>query len=212
VPSHLHDDFGRDLPKGRVIGTTGPDGLHRQGIDAEGVMTVRNRALRFLPLAVPGWRRAALGYGPFARRAGLGFAVHILNADNASEPYRLSSLVRRVGRWILGSGTTPVLLRLLGWPFRRKRESSLKRILWWHQAVSNTITQDELGGNLAIGWFGEPLPANPAEIGHAWVVRGAGRENGHLFCRTGGRLHPVNRLFPNLPMQYIVVLRERGAA
>jgi hypothetical protein len=212
VPYDLHDDFSRDLPKGRVIGTVGPNGLRRHGIDTEGVIAVRNRALRFLPLAVPGWRRAALCYGPFPRRPGLGLAVHILNADNASDPYRLPSLVRRVGRWVLGSGTTPVIRRLLRWPFRMKREGSLKRILWWRRAVDNGITPEDLGGNLAIGWFGEALPANPVETGNAWVVRGAGRENGHLFCRTDEQLHPVNRLFPNLPMHYIVVLRERGAA
>lgn len=211
MPVTLQDDFVRDLAPGAVIGSTTPDGHRRWGADPEGVLTARGGALRIRPLAEPGWGRASLAYGPFRRRAGLAMAVHVLNADNGSAPYTLGSVYRRVGRWLLGSGETPVLKRIALLPRRWRCEPLPRRLLRWARALKTTVTAEQLGGNLAVGWFPAERPANPVEEGEAWVVRGAGPDNAHLLCRCAGRLVPVDSRFPNMPMQYIVVLREQGA-
>ncbi len=211
-PVVLQDDFVHDLGPGAVIGSLTPDGHQRRGADPEGVLSVHNGVLRIRPLAEPGWGRASLAYGPFQRRAGLAMAAYVLNADNGAAPYKLGSFYRRVGRWLLGSGETPLLKRLTLLPRRWRCEPLPRRLLRWHRALKTRVTAEQLGGNLAVGWFGADVPSNPVEEGEAWVVRGAGPDNAHLLCHSGNRLMPVDTRFPNMPMHYIVLLRTQGAA
>jgi hypothetical protein len=70
----LYDDFSDTVAAGEVIGSRSADGQRRGGIDVEGVMVLRDGALRLQPLATPGWQRVGVAYGPFARRNGLAMA------------------------------------------------------------------------------------------------------------------------------------------
>lgn len=210
APLRLRDLFDTDLPKGAVVGSRA-SGIRRGGIDAESVMEIRDGALRISPLEVPGWRRAGVAYGPFERRAGLAMAMAFLNADNGSGPYKLPSIVRRVGRWLIGSGETPIWLRLLRFPRRWRREPLARRLACWRHALANEVTGEMLGANWAVGWFPLETPDRPHVCGQAWIGQGAGPENGHLLVRTGSGMALVDRRLCNVPLHLIVVLRECGA-
>lgn len=207
----LRDLFEETLPKGGVVGSHA-SGIRRGGVDAENVMEIRDGALRISPLAVPGWRRAGVAYGPFERRPGLAMAMAFLNADNGSGPYKLPSMARRVARWLIGSGETPIWLRLLRFPRRWRREPLARRLACWRHALANEVTDEMLGANWAVGWFPEEAPGRPHACGQAWVGRGAGPENGHLLVRTGTGTAFVDRRLCNVPLHLVVVLREQGAA
>ena len=101
----VDDDFAGRARAGNAIGSADRTGVVRRALDREGVVEIRDDALRIDPLVIPGWGRAGLSYGPFERRNGLGLAIHVLNADNGSETYRLASVIRRLGRWALASQT-----------------------------------------------------------------------------------------------------------
>jgi hypothetical protein len=208
----FEEDFARDLARGRVIGSEVRLGVRRRGIDLERVLEIRDGALRIHPLMKPGWSRVALSYGTYRRRNGLGFAVHVLNGDNGSVPYRLKSLSRRVARWLLGSGTDPLVVRILRFPFRLKREATWRRLSRWAQATRAGDPMNDFGGNLAVGWFPEALPRDPTGCGNPWIVRGAGGDGGHLRCRASGSAYCAADRLANLPMHYIVLLRKVGAA
>jgi hypothetical protein len=209
---HIRDTFAASVPPGDVIGSTGPGGRQRGGVDAEGVLTVHDHALRIKPLAVPGWQRVGIAYGPFTRRNGLAMAAAVLNADQGSAPYQLPSLSRRIGRWLLGSGETPIWLRLLRFPLRYRREPMARRLACWKKAMSNQVTEEQLGGNLAVGWFPSEVPTRPPDAGQVWLIRCAGPENGHLAVRAGNGLLTVHRRLANVPLHMVVILREQGAA
>jgi hypothetical protein len=208
----FEDDFAREVSRGKVIGSSARCGQRRQGIDVERVLEIRDGALRIHPLAQPGWSRAAISYGAYCRRNGLGFATHLLNGHNGSAPYRLQSLIRRIARWLLGSGTDPLVRRVLRFPFRVRRESSWRRLRRWARNTRATVSAEGLEGNLAVGWFSERTPGNPTRRGNCWLVRGAGPENGHLLCRSHGSLLLASSRLTNVPVHYIVILREIGAA
>jgi hypothetical protein len=208
----FRDLFEEPLPAGTVVGSAAADDRRRGGVDAERVMSIRGGALRIQPLVVPGWCRAGLAYGPFTRRNGLAMAAAFLNADNGSGPYRLPSLTRRLGRWLIGSGETPVWRRLLRFPRRWRRQPMLRRLACWRYALNNDVTDVQLGANWAVGWFPAERPKRPHVCGQAWVGRGAGPENGHLLARSGSGLQLIDRQLTNVPLHLIVVLREQGAA
>ena len=78
------DIFSAECPPGQVIGTQSTEGLTRQGADVEKVISIDNEALRIQPLVNPGWGRAGIVYGPYARVPGLALSVFMLNGHNTS--------------------------------------------------------------------------------------------------------------------------------
>ena len=197
---------------GRVIGSTTEAGVARRGIDRESVIEIRDGALRIHPLVIPGWNRAGISYGPFERRDGLGLAIHVLNADNGSETYRLASVVRRLGRWALASQTDSLWTRLLRWPFRLVGNGVTRKLRYWYSACHIEKAYRPMRENLAVGWFAADAPADAAANGDAFVVRGANVHNGELDLCIGDRLLPVIESLPNVPFYYFVLLRENGSA
>ena len=71
ITSLLSDVFAEDIPLGGVVGSVGPRGARRGGVDVEGRIGADNGALRIKPLARPGWGREGVAYGPFQRQPGL---------------------------------------------------------------------------------------------------------------------------------------------
>ena len=213
--NNVSDRFDEQTPPGRVIGQGPADGVLRRGVDVEGVISIDHQALRIQPLRRPGWGRAGLAYGPFPRQNGLAFGVHILNGHNTSQTGHLMvSLPRRVLRWVRGSGSHKLPLRLYHWTTRGQKRTQWRQLQRWVQ-----IDRDHRDGqgqgldeNLAVGWFLQEAPPDPAGAGHAFVMHAAGPENGELWCTTGQEAPVVARGVQNIPVYYVVVLREQGAA
>jgi len=214
----LDDTFGKHLPAGGVVGSRAGDGALRRGADVEGVLSIDNQALRIEPLVVPGWGRAGISYGPYRRQNGLAFAALVLNGHNGAQTAPLGeSLGGRLKRWLLGSSSRQqgrvralaVALASLVRRVVRPRSNLLRRLRWWKWlAAGGTAKQKE---NLAVGWFPSDVPGAPPNEGHALVMRAADGENGELMARGVG-LQPLLRGVQNLPIYYVVVLREEGAA
>lgn len=179
--------------------------------DVEGVVTIRDGALRIAPLAKPGWSRAGVHYDAIPREDGLVLAVGLLNGHNGSAPFRQRDLLRQVRRWVLGSGIDPLATRLRQWPTRPRRESALRRLACWTRVMLPGPDADALGGNAAVGWYPEPMPTDPTRCGHGFVIRGAEARNGTLLARVEGRLLPVAEDLPNIPLLLVVALRPEGA-
>ncbi|NYZ16250.1 hypothetical protein HL658_27225 [Azospirillum sp. RWY-5-1] len=179
--------------------------------DVEGVVTVRDGALRIAPLARPGWGRAGVHLDAVPAADGLVLAVGLLNGHNGSAPFRQRDLLRQVRRWVLGSGIDPLATRLRRWPSRPVRESVLRRLACWTRALLPGPDADALGGNAAVGWYPEPMPDDPTRCGHGFVIRGAEARNGTLLARVDGRLLPVAEDLPNIPLLLVVALRPEGA-
>lgn len=179
--------------------------------DVEGVVTVRDGALRIAPLARPGWGRAGVHFDAVAAADGPVLAVGLLNGHNGSAPFRQRDLLRQVRRWVLGSGIDPLATRLRRWPTRPRRESALRRLVCWMRALRPGPDADRLGGNAAVGWYPEPMPGDPTRCGHGFVIRGAEARNGTLLARVDGRLLPVAEDLPNVPLLLVLALRSEGA-
>ena len=94
-------------------------------------MGADNDALRLRPLAVPGWGREGIAYGPLERRPGRVLVVNVLNGHNASQTFELPSNLRDRLRRALRDAAR---LR-----FRRRRH---------HE-------------NMAVGWFATSAPTRP---------------------------------------------------
>ena len=216
------DAFTEDCPAGEVIGSKSASGVTRKGIDAERGLGIDNGALRLRPLRQPGWARAGIAYGPFARKNGLAFAVHLLNGHNTSQTGVISEgLWWRLIDWIRGSNQEIRVrqlfrqflhpLRLLRWLGRGKITKAMQRIKYWigHNRRHRRIIIDE---NMAIGFFPHETPGNPLREGNNFVVHALGPANGELWVRAGERHLPVVHGLQNLQLYLIVILRERGAA
>jgi len=208
----VDDDFGGTVRAGKVIGSAIAGGMARRGADREGIIRIRDGAMRIPPLFMPGWGRAGVSYGPIERENGLGLAIHVLNSDNGSETYRLASVFRRVGRWALASETDSLWTRLLRWPFRLSGDGLLRKLFYWYSACHIEAAYRPLRENLAVGWFTADVPGDPTKSSEAFVVQGAGKMNGILNVCIGETLMPVIKSLPNVPMYYFVLLREQGSA
>ncbi|MCA9874175.1 MAG: hypothetical protein KC441_10990, partial [Anaerolineales bacterium] len=210
------DTFGEDVPAGQVIGRSGPSGVYRGGADVEGVISSDHGALRIEPLLKPGWGRSGLAYGPYRRENGLAFGVHVLNGHNTSQVGDLTeSLIQRLYRWAAGSESkSAVPRRMLAWSRNGHKRRSWRQFRRWaylnrhYRHVENGLLDE----NLAVGWFPVERPENPLTGGNAFVVHATGAENGELWTRAGERPLPVVRGLQNVPVYYVVILRERGAA
>jgi len=207
----IEDEFGEDRQPGEAIGSLSPGGDRRGGADVESRISVDHGGLRIAQLTDPGWGRAALAYGPYHPRPGLAAAVHITNGHNSSENTDRWPGIGRWGiQWIRGTQSDAPLNRL---GRRRAHPSRVSladqvRAVRHHHAIPDGHTFDE---NLAVGWFSEETPDDPARDGHGFVMRALGPENGRLEVRHGDRLAALVRGVQNIPMHYVVVLRERGS-
>jgi hypothetical protein len=209
----IADIFADDCRRGRVIGKTLSGGKRRAGIDVEGVLSIDNGALRIQPLIQPGWARAGISYGAWDRRNGLAFAVYMLNGHNTAQSENLQeSFHRRVHRWWIGSEAWSPARRALQWLRSPRKGRQIREFLWWWHINIHRPAVPRIDENLAVGWFSREVPADPLKDGNAFVMHATGAENGELWCRTGSSCLPVVRGVQNLPIYYVVVLREKGAA
>lgn len=209
----LCDRYTDDQPAGQVIGTRLSDQTQRQGCDREGQMAIDHGALRLQPLLTPGWGRQGIAYGPYPRRNGLGLAIFLVNGHNTSQSGVLGeSLIKRILRWLYGSGTDFPLIRLVRWLGSPQKTDPIRQFRWWARNATKQPKTPSLNENLAVGWFPEAIPTNPLIQGNGFIVHATGEENGELWIRVGDRALPVIRGLQNLPMYYVVILREHGAA
>ena len=209
------DSFQDDRPVGKIIGTKSPKCVLRQGIDREKEIAIDNNALRFQPLIQPGWGRQGIAYGEYQRTNGLAVAVLLLNGHNTSQAETIEWLYKRIPRWLKGSETESVFKRLVAWLGSRQKQGTVRRLLSWLRMaaeVTKFFPLPKIDDNLAVGWFASPVPSNPTKAGNGFVVRATGAENGELFARVGTNLLSVFRGLQNVPIYYVVILRERGAA
>ncbi|MCP5100576.1 MAG: nucleotide-binding protein, partial [Chloroflexi bacterium] len=211
----FNDTFQADKPPGGVIGSTTQSGVRRLGVDVEQVMRIDNGALRIQPLVRPGWGRAGVAYGPFQRENGLAFAVSMLNGHNTSQTGHLNqSTVRRVGRWLLGHPADVLGKRIMAWGrngHKKRLANQLRRWVWWNRKFRNGH-QAAIDENLTVGWFSQDWQGDPFTGGNAFVMHALDAENGELWTQVGSAFLPAVRGVQNVPIYYLVVLRETGAA
>ena len=139
----------------------------------------------------------------------------MLNGHNTSQAETIEWLYKRIPRWLKGSETESVLQRVLAWLGSRQKQGTVKRLLGWLRIaaeVTKFFPLPKIDDNLAVGWFADAVPNNPTEAGNGFVVRATGAENGELLARVGTNLLSVFRGLQNVPICYIVILREQGAA
>jgi hypothetical protein len=209
------DSFQVDCSVGKTIGTKTASGVLRQGKDDEGAIAIDHQALRFLPLIKPGWGRQGIAYGKYQRNNGLAVAVLLLNGHNTSQAETIEWLYKRIPRWLKGSETESIRERVIAWLGSRHKEGTVKRILSWLRMtaeVTKFFPLPKIDDNLAVGWFPSTVPSNPTEVGNSFIVRATGAENGELLTRVGTNLLSVFRGLQNVPVYYVVILREKGAA
>lgn len=178
----MADRFDLDLPAGAVVGSVGPDGTVRRGLDAEGLMAVDNGALRIRPLARPGWGREGIAYGPFERQPGLAFAAHVLNGHHSSQTFYDPETPRQRFRRIISDARRGKFVR----PHHYE--------------------------NLAVGFVPSETPKDPLANAHSFVVHAATGDNGELWVSHRSEPSRVALGILNVPFVYVVVLREDGAA
>jgi hypothetical protein len=207
------DTFDTDVAEGAVIDSRSSAGVMRHGIDLEGVIGIDHGALRIRPMIEQGWGRSAITYGPYARRNGLMLATLLLNGHNTSQveplPERLST---RLLRWLQGHGDrrSGLIRRVLQWLRYRRKSYIVRKIRAWRHMASGSVA--ELDENLAVGWFPSADPGDPAVGGNVFVMHAALGGNGELWLSAGSSLLSVACGIQNVPMCYVTVLRETGAA
>ncbi len=209
------DSFQDDRSLGKTINTKCGAGIERKGIDREKAIAIDNNALRFKPLIQPGWGRQGIAYGEYQRKNGLAVAVLILNGHNTSQAETIEWLYKRISRWLKGSETESVMQRIVAWLGSRQKQETVKRLLGWLR-IASEVTKffplPPIDDNLAVGWFADAVPNNPTETGNGFVVRATGAENGELLALVGTKLLSIFRGLQNVPVYYVVILREQGAA
>lgn len=210
----LTDTFDRDRPSGKTIGSKTNSGAVRKGVDRERAIAIDNQALRFKPLIQPGWGRQGIAYGKYQRQSGLAMAVLLLNGHNTSQAETMEWLYKRIPRWILGSETESVPRRVVAWLDSKQKRGIIRRLLGWVRIapeVTKFFPLSEIDDNLAVGWYADAVP-EPTETGNGFVVRATGAENGELLAKVGTNLLSIFRGLQNVPVCYVVILREQGAA
>ncbi|AFZ34828.1 hypothetical protein Sta7437_1258 [Stanieria cyanosphaera PCC 7437] len=212
-PKLLTDLYNESLSKGKVIGSNNSDGIIRQGIDAEKLITIDHGALRFSPLVKAGWGREGIAYGPYIRANGLACAFVVLNGHNTSQSGDYAeSIFRRLKQWAEGSHHQNPIQRFWGWLRSYKRESLRERIYRWILSSKKYVDIPTINENLAVGWFSQAIPSNPLAEGNGFIVHATGTENGELWARVANQPLRVLRGLQNIPIYYVVILREQGAA
>jgi hypothetical protein len=205
----LYDDFADQQRPGAVIGKFCKSGHQRRGTDVEKVLSIDNGALRIAPLIEAGFGRAVLSYGPFARKPGLAFAVHLLNGHNTSQAEPLSdTFFHRISLWIRGSETDPRWTRVAWWAWRARFRRALRQLRWWQRTARRPV--DRLDENLAVGWFASSVERDPRLSGHSFMMRALGPENGELLAGNACDRTRSLRGVQNVPIYYIAVVRSEG--
>lgn len=205
----IEDRFEDQRSAGNVIGSNAGGSVRRLGVDVEGAISIDNSALRIAPLIEAGFGRAVLAYGPFQRRPGLAFAVFMANGHNTAQDEPLSDGFRqRIDVWLRGSMIDPVWRRVAVWLRAARFRRTFRQILWWRRTANSPVAP--LDENLAVGWFPEPVVADPRREGSAFIMHALGPWNGALWAggpdtRTKS-LHDVQ----NVPIYYIGVVCGEG--
>jgi hypothetical protein len=177
----VRDDFTDDRDAGTVVGSQTPAGVNRLGVDVESTIGIDHGELRLGTLQTLGFGRQGLAYGPFLRTPGLTCAVQALNSHNSAQSN------------ILPEGRRAILRRLV-------RDFP-------HGRLSPPTVDD----NLVVGFFTEPAPDDPRRAGNVFVMHAASVLNGELRARVGDELLRSYEGVQEVPLTYVVVLRERGA-
>ena len=178
----------------------------------EKVLSIDHSALRIEPLARPGWGRSGIAYGPFKRSPGLAFAVLVNNGHNLSQSYTLKNWVRQAGRWLKGSGTDPMSVRFIRWLGHTPRMSIARKLDRWYQSREDGPKRTTVKESLAMGFFPTAAPTDPLRSGNGVIIHASDAfDNGELWARVGPGHASTCQSLQNLPIYYIVVLRERGA-
>ncbi|OZH51998.1 nucleotide-binding protein [Hydrocoleum sp. CS-953] len=207
------DSYDENLAQGKVIGKKNSSGIIRKGIDTEGIISIDHHAIRIQPLNQPGWGRSGIAYGPYNRVNGLTFATFILNGHNTSEAGNImDSIIKRLLYWGYGSGANNPLRQVIGWlrsPYKRRM---WRRFIYWFNNTPQRCQLPKLRENLAIGWFPNEVPSNPLTEGNGFIIHATTQENGELKTRIGTNILSAFKGLQNIPIYYIVILREKGAA
>ncbi|MBK9775903.1 MAG: nucleotide-binding protein [bacterium] len=205
----LKDDFGDRRGRGRVLGTAAAGQPLRQGRDVERILSIDGGALRIQPPLQEGWGRTCLSYGPFPARPGLTLAVFMLNGHNTSQSEVMSDSLRtRLERWAHGSGVVPVGRRLWNWLLSGRVRRVLRQARWWARIATGSSRVKPIDENLAVGFHAGRV-ADPDREGVGFVMHATGPDNGELRVHGEGRASPVARGVQNIPIHYVVRLRER---
>ncbi|GAB4546566.1 MAG: hypothetical protein Tsb0014_41120 [Pleurocapsa sp.] len=142
-------------------------------------------------------------------------AVLLLNGHNTSQAETMEWLYKRIPRWLKGSETESIMQRVIARTKSQHRRDTIRRLRGWLRIaaeVTKFFPLPEINDNLAVGWFEDTVPKNPVNSGNGFVVRATGAENGELLAKVGNNLLSVFRGLQNVPVYYLVILRERGAA
>lgn len=208
------DHFLDERIPGSVIGgTLTQSGIRRKGVDREGVIGIDNGALRIQPLVNPGWGKAGIAYGPYARRNGLAFGAFLINGHNISRTQPLpDGFKMRLWRWAVGSETDKPLTRIIRWTRSGQKRLMRRRLMQWMRTGTRFLRVRPIDENLSVGWFPSEAPTDPLKQGNALIVHAVVPEGGELWARMGSTFLRTVRGLQNIPMYYIVVLREKGAA
>ena len=209
------DSFPDDLASGKTIGSKTAAGIERKGIDREKAIAIDNHALRFQPLVQPGWGRQGIAYGKYQRANGLTMAVLLLNGHNTSQAETIEWLYKRIPRWLQGSETDSIFKRVTTWLGSQHKSATPRRLLGWFRMaaeVTKFFPLPKINDNLAVGWFTDAVPSNLPENANNFVIRATGAENGELLAKVGTKLLSILRGLQNVPVCYVVILREQGAA
>lgn len=202
------DHFDDNRKCGRVIGSSSASGGARHGIDVEGVISIDNGALRIAPLIEAGFGRAVVSYGPFAKKPGLAFAVHIVNGHNTAQAEPLpDTFAGRMRWWLHGSQADPPARRIVHWLGSGRVRRVLRQVRRWRRSAHGAKPVPRLDENLAVGWFPAPMVDDPRVTGDGFVMHALGPENGELWVVGSGArdrgLHGVQ----NLPLYLVGIVR-----
>jgi hypothetical protein len=214
VGEEFTDDFSSETRLGKILGSEVREGITRRGVDVENTLGMDNGALRIRPLLKPGWGRSGIAYGPYERRNGLAFAAAILNGHNTSQAGLLpDSLWDRLKRWACGSETEKPLARFLKWlqaPYQKRTTWRLFR--QWIRSTGRIFPVAPLDENLAVGWFPAEALNSPLQEGNSLIIHALGPECGELWARVKSTGLAALRGVQNVPLYFLIILRERGAA
>jgi hypothetical protein len=154
VSGVCRDRFTVDVPPGAVVGSVGPAGARRLGVDAEGRIGIDHGALRLRPLAEPGWGREGIAYEPPALVPGLAFAALVLNGHNASQTFYFPESARQRARRVVAD-----VVRL-----RPRRQHHYENLAVGF--LDDPATVDPLGGHAFV------MHAATEDNGELWVTHG----------------------------------------
>ncbi len=216
-PVEFLDSFEGRVAPGRVIGSPADPGLGpaarsavRMGADVEGVISVRNRALRFAPLVEPGWGRCGYSTEPLLLVPGTVARVGVMNAHPSSETLPLEPLRTRLSVWVRGSGTDPLPRRIAGLVSGRRRETHRRRLRRWFRHHHDGHRRFPASINQLVGFFDASTIDGPRSAIAAIATRPLGPRNGGFSLAVGAldlRQQLVDGL-ANAPHELVFVVRD----